>query len=321
MDALDDTTASAVRDVRFRFLDQVAPLRPDLYRYCRSLTGSAWDAEDLVQDTLLKAFAKLGEAHGGGLSHPRAFLLRVATNLFLNQRRREPHQALLSETEAPPDPAALAPEVREALSFLIAALPPRARAAVLLFDVFGLTLKETARAMDTTLGAVKAALHRGRRRLDESRGDPPLVLPVEPARASQQLERFVAAFNARDLDALAALLEEDAEAEVVGIVFEQGRAAIRDGSLHHTLFDEAGDPRAELGSFEGEAVVLLWYLVEGERRLGDVLRFAEDEGGLRSLRYYYFCPEFLAEVAERLRHPVHLNGYRYPTPGPDAETA
>jgi RNA polymerase sigma-70 factor (ECF subfamily) len=53
----------SVRAARMKFLDEIEPHRGDLYRYCRSLAGSAWDAEDLAQETLLRAFGKLAEAH------------------------------------------------------------------------------------------------------------------------------------------------------------------------------------------------------------------------------------------------------------------
>ena len=70
-----------VRAVRMRFLDEVEPWRNDLYRYCRGLTGSVWDAEDLVQETLLRAFSKLSELHWDVLN-PRAWLFVVATNVW-----------------------------------------------------------------------------------------------------------------------------------------------------------------------------------------------------------------------------------------------
>ena len=61
MDELSQDFAEEVRRAWHRFLQRTEPCRPDLHRYCRSLTGSVWDAEDLVQDTLLRPFAKLGE--------------------------------------------------------------------------------------------------------------------------------------------------------------------------------------------------------------------------------------------------------------------
>jgi RNA polymerase sigma-70 factor (ECF subfamily) len=72
---LPDSLSDALRESWQRYIDLLNPIRPDLYRYCRRLTGSVWDAEDLVQDALVRAFATLGK------SHP-ALGRRVRTGLY-----------------------------------------------------------------------------------------------------------------------------------------------------------------------------------------------------------------------------------------------
>src|SRR3954462_10710889 len=69
-----------------RFLDVYEPLRPELYRYCRHLTGSPWDAEDMAQDALARAFVTLA-CMKEPPDNPRAWLFRVASNLWLNHVR------------------------------------------------------------------------------------------------------------------------------------------------------------------------------------------------------------------------------------------
>src|SRR5262245_59973222 len=92
-----------VRAVRMHFLDQVEPYRRDLYRYCRGLTGSVWDAEDLVQESLLRAFAKLSELHWD-VENPRAWLFLVATNVWRDRvRRSEPDSLPGTWDEAAPE--------------------------------------------------------------------------------------------------------------------------------------------------------------------------------------------------------------------------
>src|SRR5207244_11406434 len=93
------STDSLRRDVEaswHRFLDLYGPLRPELYRYCRHLTRSPWDADDLAQDVLFRAFAKLGCMHEPP-PNPRAWLFRIAANLWIDRVR-----ALQPEPE--PDP-------------------------------------------------------------------------------------------------------------------------------------------------------------------------------------------------------------------------
>src|SRR5262245_49323239 len=76
-----------LRSSLHRFLDVFEPVRPELYRYCRYLTQSPWDAEDLAQDTLMRAFVTLGTVFRD-LPNPRAWLFRVASNLWVDRVRR-----------------------------------------------------------------------------------------------------------------------------------------------------------------------------------------------------------------------------------------
>jgi RNA polymerase sigma-70 factor (ECF subfamily) len=302
---------NVVRKARREFLAVIDPLRPELFRFCRSLTRDVWDAEDLVQDTLLKAFARLADVHWA-VDNPRAYLFRVATNHWIDQTRkaRESEMPENFDAQSKDAPVEQKPEVRDAISRLANTLPPAERAAVLLKDVFGFSLEDSANFMQTTTGAIKSALHRGRAKLDGARELPP---PRHESRVDTALlDRWCKAFNARDLQGLAALMLEDAEALVVGMVQEYGRNQIRDGSFAHTIHDEAGDPQAERREFHGEPIVVLWYAVDGKRVVRDVLRFVSDRGGLSYMRYYYFCPETLAEVCKELALPLVDNGYRYP---------
>src|SRR3954471_9335454 len=83
-----------------RFLDLYEPLRTELYRYCRYLTRSPWDAEDLAQDTLARAFVTLAQMSEDP-RQPRAWLFRVASNLWIDQvRRRRELSTPLSESSA-----------------------------------------------------------------------------------------------------------------------------------------------------------------------------------------------------------------------------
>lgn len=69
-----------------RFIDFTAPFRPQLFLYCRRLTGNVWDAEDLVQETLLHSFGVLGRVFNP-IVNPRGYLVRVATNLRIDAVR------------------------------------------------------------------------------------------------------------------------------------------------------------------------------------------------------------------------------------------
>src|SRR5262245_49961447 len=142
---------AAAKEAWRRFSGEVEPLRPELYRYCRHLTRSPWDAEDVVQDTLARAFVTFAT-----MSEPpqsvRAWCFRVATNLWLN-RVRDVREAPTRDGVVPQPSVAPAPrDAREAGGTLIARLSPQERAAVVLKDVFALSLDEVAATLATTTG-------------------------------------------------------------------------------------------------------------------------------------------------------------------------
>src|SRR5262245_12401442 len=206
------TLASAVRGSWHQFLGSFEGLRPELYRYCRHLTRSPWDAEDLAQDVLARAFVTLGKL-GAAPPNPRAWLFRVASNAWIDQQRR-PRGAPAGEPAADAvDPRA----TREAAGTLIARLSPQERAAVVLKAVFDLPVEDIAEALSTTPNAVKAALHRGRGKLV----DEPVAGARVPTPAA--LDAFVAAFDRRDLAAVTALLLDTTTVEVVGATTEYGK--------------------------------------------------------------------------------------------------
>jgi len=165
--------------------------------------------------------------------------------------------------------------------------------------------------LDTSEGAVKGALHRGRGRLTDPDRD--TARPRRSAPDPAVLDALAKAFSAYDLQRLTELFLADAVSEVVGVVHEVGRDRIAAGSLHHTLYLESDVRwRAEVRELDDAAVVLLWATpVDGAapEALEDVLRAEMADGGITVLRWYYFCPETLTEVGERLGVPYRTHGY------------
>jgi RNA polymerase sigma-70 factor, ECF subfamily len=330
--------STAVRQSWKRFLEIYEPLRPVLYRYCRYLSRSPWDAEDLVQDTLARAFATLGGLHEPPRD-PRAWLFRVASNLWIDHlRRRGPRPGADAATDAGPEaveaglahaPAAPDRDTREAAGTLLVQLGPQERAAVVLKDAFDLGLDEIAEILSTTVGAVKAALHRGRGKLAEP--DPEVMRTPAPG----ALDQLCAAFNARDLDRLTALLLDHATVEVIGASTFYGAKNARGTVLTGMLFgskrmaapaDGGSDnpgmdpqfargvlplpPRFELRYHRGEHLLLSWYT----HRDGEFVRAVTlvepslDGDRVARLRNYFFTPEIIAELCGELQLPCRTNG-------------
>src|SRR3989449_10795762 len=146
-------TAALRHDVEaswHRFLDLYEPLRPELYRYCRHLTRSPWDADDLVQDALFRAFAKLG-CMNEPPENPRAWLFRIASNLWIDRVR-----ALQPEPEPDPERASgREPRaVREAAGTPLSRLSPPESAAGVLQEGVSFPPGGIAEALPPTLGTV-----------------------------------------------------------------------------------------------------------------------------------------------------------------------
>lgn len=305
LELLDDA-----RRVRRDFLIAIEPLRPQLFAYCRGLAGNVWDAEDLVQETLAKAFAQAASSHNP-IAKPLPWLIRVATNSYIDSVRRA--QPLLAEsvdqvaTEGA-DPV----QVGEALEEVLTVLPPQERAAVVLKDVFDYPLADIAGMVGSTIGAVKSALHRGRGKL----ADP--ARPPRPMPDRAVLEAAAKAFSAYDAQALTAIFLENGEMSIVGMVHEVGAEQMKGGSLRHTFDLEDGVRyTAEVRDFEGEPVLAIWSqrqeggVATGERVGSEVIRCRTLEGRLVSMADYFFSPELITEIAAAWGVRTGLHGYRY----------
>jgi len=307
-----------------RYLDALNPFRPALHAYCHRLTRDVWDAEDLVQDTLLRAFARLGLVHDP-VRNPRAYMLRTATNLWIDKlRRREREAAALASREEPAQVETSEPgSVRDAGRILMQRLPPQERAVLVLKDVFDLSLEESAEVLETTIGAVKAALHRGRKKLRER---DPSEQPRSDVPSTSFVDQFVELFNAEDKSGLLELLLDSATVQNVGVSYAVGvdqrdtKHSWFDGAFsYHTEWGRLGgweSQRAERAVYRGEPVVLVYHSRGGDEAVEVILRLQEQEGKLSRLSSYGFCPETMRVVGAELGIEIRTGLYRYPTPVP-----
>jgi RNA polymerase sigma-70 factor (ECF subfamily) len=215
--------------------------RSELTAYCYRMLGSAFEAEDAVQDTLLRAWRSFDQFEGR--SAVRSWLYRIATNVCLDalngrKRRERPvdmgpassADSILGDglpadvwvepvpdamvTPAGGDPADVAvarESVRLAFVAALQHLPPRQRAVLILREVLRWHADEVAELLDTSVASVNSALQRARATLstkEVDEGD-----PIDEMDAEQQalLARYVDAFERYDMDALTALLHDDAK--------------------------------------------------------------------------------------------------------------
>ena len=293
----------SVFDLEKRFWKEYEPLRPELYRFCRSLTRNAFDAEDLVQEVMMRAFARLGYRHDG-VANPRSFLFKCASNFWIDSIRRHTPELSATPIEQTSLPQSdLGDDVRAGLARLAHSLTPQERLAIILKEAFAFSLEETAAMLRTTTGTVKSALSRGREKLKDG-------LPPESAKQDMPdpkvLDEFVAAFNARDIDRLVRIVLPEAVIEVPGAFEGIGKDAAK-GVIEHT-WPNNDRLRAERAVYRDEAVVLYWYPAEagdGEE-VREVGRFATLAGNIIRWQGYYYTPELIAEVATELGLPFRV---------------
>jgi RNA polymerase sigma-70 factor, ECF subfamily len=239
-------TAPAGSGDEAAFRRLVEPQRAEIHAHCYRMLGSLHDADDALQDTLLRAWRALPRFRGQ--SSPRTWLYRIATNVCLDAiaRRRKrvlpidygpPRRPGEAEAEEPapesvwiepyPDEALgvadaeAAPEARyerrEALELAFVAalqhLPARQRSALIVRDVLGFTAKEAADSLETTVPSVNGALQRARKAVEErlpEQSQQTTLRALKDRRLREIVERFADAFERGEIGAILAMLAEDA---------------------------------------------------------------------------------------------------------------
>jgi RNA polymerase sigma-70 factor (ECF subfamily) len=259
----------------------VQSFRGPLVVHCYRMLGSLHDAEDAVQEVMLRAWS--GMASFEGRASVRTWLYRIATNACLDEISRRPRRASLVEPfpdawleglEDPiADPAAryaLNEGIELALLAAIQLLPGRQRAVLVLRDVLGWRSAEVAELLDMSVVAVNSALQRARATIDE-RSPTPGRVPVAAARSRALLRRCVDAWNRADVDELVDLLQDDAVMRMPPGPSVSGAAAI--ARFLERLPDGGSirDLRATPSSANGRPALVLHRLEHGALRPHGVL--------------------------------------------------
>jgi RNA polymerase sigma-70 factor (ECF subfamily) len=261
------------------FVDATEPFRRELFAHCYRMLGSLQDAEDVVQETYLRAWRSYGTFEGR--SSVRTWLYQIATNRCLTELAKQNRRVLpsgISDAERDPDaqldvagpdvdwlqpapdarvldPAAVVAAragVRLALVASLQYLPPRQRAVLILRDVLAFRATEVADLLGTTTASVKSALQRARARLDElNLADGQISEPTAP-RARALLDQYIAAFENADAAGLERLLLADAVLEATPLRTWFAGRAVCVPFLRDHLLGAPGDWRMLATSANGQ---------------------------------------------------------------------
>lgn len=212
--------------------------RVALKGHCYRMLGSPFDAEDAVQETMVRAWQALDRFEGR--ASMRTWLFRIATNVCLDvlaerERRVRPREDgpagtvesaldarprthwlepipdshVIPSDASPFEQVALRQSIRLAFVAALQHLPPKQRAALLLTDVLGCSAAEAAECLETSVAAVNSAIQRARATLADRNADQPSSAPLADD-ATALLNRYIEAFHKYDVEAMVALLREDA---------------------------------------------------------------------------------------------------------------
>jgi RNA polymerase sigma factor (sigma-70 family) len=217
----------------------IQELQSRLLRYCLTITESVWEAEDLVQETCLKA---IGLLNGSSVhANPIAYLLRIAKNTRVDQIRKD-KSFLLKISQMQPEAQyaheeTSSFEIEAAFQVVMQRLSPMQRSVFLLRDVFGFTNTEAAKFLKTTEGAVKVALHRARCALEAAKasyeGDD--AANWSPKSDREILRSLISAFQLSDVPLLVQLSQNDSLDPAMAIGMAQRHLARKQRlTIQHT---------------------------------------------------------------------------------------
>jgi RNA polymerase sigma-70 factor, ECF subfamily len=306
IDALGELHAVSDRgafDARYlAFLTTVEELRPSLHRYCARMTGSVADGEDVVQEALFDAYRRLDTFDDARPLKP--WLFRIAHNRcidFLRSRGvREDAESGADARDAvwPADPPG--PALGRAVEHLVLTLPPMERACVLLKDVLDHSLEEIAELVGSTMGGVKAALHRGRSKLAGSPTAQPMhhARDATSARNAAVLVQYVERFNRRDWDGLRELVSADARVRVA----DRFTGRLGDSPYFGRYQRLARPWRAVLAEVEGVPMIVTEYQDEGVWVAHGLVRVQVRDGLVVEVDEYQHCPWVLAAAGQIRLH-------------------
>jgi len=255
---MDETIAlQKLSEARAEFEKLVAQVRPELHRYCARMTGSVVDGEDVVQDTLAKAFYWLSKTDG--IADLRNWIFRIAHNKAIDHTRahsRRFGEPLEDHSDIPANgPSLDKTDVLKMSLGLFMRLTPAQRGAVILKDVLEHPLTEIAEILDMSVLSVKGLLHRGRATLHRLAEEGDKQTPALDPQEKRLLEGYVRHFAARDFDQLRALLARDVRLEIVGVAESNGAKPV---GCYFGRYSEANDWSPCAGSVEGRPGILVF---------------------------------------------------------------
>ena len=293
------TLQQSLAPSRKTFIAAVSGLRPRLHRFCARMCGSTLDGEDVVQEVLAEAFFNLAS-----LKDParfEAWMFRIAYHKCIDFLRRERRHddvvAFDAAHDRAPEVDATTPDdvpIDDALAKLVGGLPPKERASVLLKDVLDYSLAEVADIADTTLGGVKAALHRGRAKLHALKSTPAPAVAAFNVEQRKLFDAYAECFNRRDWEELEHLVRADARLEIVGVA--EGRMSDLGVTYSTNYTALSHEWKLSAGLVDGTLAIIHWRREGSAWQPHTAIRLWSEDGKVVRIRDYIHVDYLLADA-------------------------
>jgi len=284
------------RELRQQLDSVIAEFGTGLWNYCRYLTGSPWDGEDLYQETMLKVLGGLFQRW-----HPtnlKSYLYRIATNTWMDHCRREKRNVgELLEENIPSEEFADSLDLEEALKVLFQLFSPRQTAVFLLMEVFRFQAHEIASMVKTTPGAVYATIRRMKIKL---RNQPIENIPTDIKNQDTEhheiIQAYLQALSDGDVEDVLALISDQAHYEASLGFIEVSKDEIRNGSMLHGL----PGYKAKQFMLWGKPVIVV-FADSNEGEVVHDIQYQEIENNkIVYHRSYFFRKEFIIAASKEL---------------------
>ncbi|MCA0987499.1 RNA polymerase sigma factor [Guptibacillus algicola] len=291
------------RELRKEFDGLIEELKQDLWNYCRYITGSPWDGEDLFQETMVKAFGGLYQRWHP--TNPKSYLYRVATTTWIDYCRKQKRVVgTLEEGDMPTEEFIDRLEVEEALTHLAVLFTPRESAVFLLKEVFSFSAKEVAGIVHTTPGAVYASVRRMKEKLKETSIKEERSTNVKASPQNDHvIKAYLKALSDGDVEAVLSLLSDDAQNDV-GLGFQEySKSEMRSGSMQFGL----PGFRAEPFFLWEKPVIVVFNDDEEGAKIHDIQYQEVENDKIVYHRSFYFRKELIVAAAQELGFLPQVN--------------
>jgi RNA polymerase sigma factor (sigma-70 family) len=283
------------RKLRDEFEEIVSVYSSDLWNYCKYVTGSPWDGEDLYQETMIKSFGLLPQ-RWSEITDKKYYLFKVATNTWLDQCRKLKREiGTLDDLPEPSFDFSNRLLLEEILISLESNLTIKQTAAFLLLDIFQFSADEVAGIVQSTPGGVYSSVQRARRKI-ASMDFSESKTKIGTQSHNVTIQAYLEAFNNGDLNSMLRLFSEQAQNEAFFGFQEFSKEEMRKGSLRFGL---PGHTAKEIELW-GKPVIIVLTTNDHSPEIHDIQIQEIENGKIVCHKSYFFRKEFILAAAEEL---------------------